>query len=440
MADLIFWRKEDPIIDENGVVVVGGMFPHQRTWWNLPNFIKAMVAGYGSGKTFIGGKYAIARSLLNDPAPFLCVSPTYKMSKRTLIPAIHELLEGKKTLDRDLSYKYNKSDFEFIIKHRGRIGKIWCMSGENPDSLKGPNIGAALIDEPFIQDKEVFEQVLARVRHPRAKIKDIGLTGTPEELNWGYDICEGAEADNFDLGMLHAGTAENLALGPDYVQRLRRAYTDKMVDAYLDGAFVNLSRGAIYYGFTPDINVIDLEDPGHELEVGMDFNVDPMAAIVFWRASNHMHVVDEIEIENADTQYMCDYLKDTFKWRDGTCRIQNVYPDASGKKRTSNAPGGVSDFKILQNAGFQLYSKRANPPIRDRENAVNGKLRPHVGPASLTMSSRCKKLKQYLMQYTHEKRQKQKQMSHLIDALGYPIAFIWPYYRPSVKQIQLVGH
>ena len=449
-----FWRQEDPILDEEGLPMKGGMWEHQRTWWNSTNFIKAMVAGYGSGKTFIGAKRAIALALLNKGQPHFWVSPSYKIAKRTVVPTLIELMEGKKTLDSSFKYKYNKSDGEFQINHRGRQGIIWLGSGEEPDSLKGPNVGSATIDEPFIQDKAVFDQMLARVRSPKARHREIGLLGTPEQLNWGYDICEGDDRDRYDISVMHVATEENKALPKQYLDTLLRGYTKKMQEAFLKGMFVNLSKGAIYYGFQADRNVMELPDPGHELEVGMDFNVDPMAAIVFWRHAQHVHIVAEVEIENADTEYMCAILAQdnrhnesrefmrgqirNFLDKDRKPRVQTIFPDASGRSRHTSASGGASDFSIIRER-FQLISKAANPKIRDRENAVNGKLNPVKGAPTLTIDPRCKKIIQYMLSYTHELRLKQKQMSHLLDAMGYPLAYLFPVNKPKVTISEIHG-
>lgn len=454
-----FWRQENPILDPDSEnrIMVGGMWPHQREWWNSPHFIKAMVAGYGSGKTFIGAKRAIAMALLNNGQPHFWVSPSYKIAKRTVVPTLIELCEGKKTSESTFKYKYNKSDGEFRISHRGRKGIIWIGSGEEPDSLKGPNIATATIDEPFIQDEDVFMQILARVRAPKAKHREIGLLGTPEQLNWGYDICEGDKAHRYDIGVQHVSTIENKALPQQYIDTLLRGYTDKMKKAFLDGEFINLSRGTIYYGFSKDRNVKRLDDPGHELEVGMDFNVDPMAAVVFWRHAQHMHIVSEIEIENADTEYMCTILEQdnsddhgehlrgqirNFLNKDGSRRVQTIFPDASGRSRHTSASGGASDFSIIRgddNKRFSLISKAANPKIRDRENAVNGKLNPVKGNPTLTIDPACKKTIQYMQTYTHELRLKQKPMSHLLDALGYPIAYLYPVNKPKIQVTTIHG-
>ena len=165
-----FWRKELPKLNKDNQIIKGGMWDHQLKWWEMNNLIKALITGYGGGKTFIGSKRAIAVALHNAPSPFNIVSPSFKIAKRTVIPTIKELLNGKATL-KNLTYKYHKTDFEFKINCNGRDAIIWLSSGDDPESLKGPNVGAAWIDEPFIQKEDVFIQMLASISDPITKFK-----------------------------------------------------------------------------------------------------------------------------------------------------------------------------------------------------------------------------------------------------------------------------
>ena len=443
-----FWRKEDPefrppvegeLVTRTGnapSIKRGGMFEHQREWWNSKCFIKALVTGYGGGKTLIGAKRAISLSIYNAPSPVAWVSPSYKVAKRTVVPMMRSLLHGKQQLlGPRFQYEFNKSDLEFHIRYGNLLGIIWIMTGDDPDALKGPNLCGGYIDEPFIQPREVFDQVLARVRDPRARRLEIGLMGTPEELNWGYDICEGEEKGNYDLQLVQASTKANKALPDDYAARLEMGYDEKTALAFVDGQFVSLSKGLVYYAFDSTTCVVDEPDPGHELCVGMDFNVDPMAFIVFWKRGDRMHVVKEYELPNSDTEDACIKLRD-----DWGARVRDVYPDASGNARQTNAPGGRSDFHILRENGFTVRTRKVNPPRRDRFNAVNGKFKARGADApTLTISPECKRLKRYLLEYNHENAHKLQHMSHLLDAMGYPVAYLYPVRRPA-ENVRLVGH
>jgi hypothetical protein len=173
----------------------------------------------------------------------------------------------------------------------------------------------------------------------------------------------------------------------------------------------------------------------------MDFNVDPMAAIVFWRNGNHMHIVDELELPNADTDEMCATLRDRYPKPDtaSQSRIQSIYPDASGRARHTSAPAGRSDFTTIKEYGFDIRVKTENPKIRDRENAVNCKLRPRGGEPTLTISPKCRKLISYLRRYSHEEKNKQRNMSHMLDAMGYPVAYLYPMHRTTTLITRVGG-
>ena len=60
------------------------MLPHQVAFWELPNFVKLLVGGYGCGKTHIGAVGSIYDSFVNAPAPHLYVSPSYKQVRKTV--------------------------------------------------------------------------------------------------------------------------------------------------------------------------------------------------------------------------------------------------------------------------------------------------------------------------------------------------------------------
>ena len=418
-----FWRQEDPVLNDEKLVVTGGMWQHQRDWWHSPHYIKALVMGYGGGKTLISAKRAISMCMENAPVPYMYVSPSYKLARRTIMPTLEELLDGRK-----IKYSPNKSLFEYKIKIKKKVGTIWIASGDDPKSLKGPNLCGANIDEPFIQDKEVFDQMMARVRDTKAKSRKITLTGTPEDLNWGYDICEGDDKGRYDIGLIQAPSYANLALPADYIESLQNAYDDVVVEAYVEGKFVNMAKGRVYYGFERGRNVVRKKRPdGVPLQIGQDFNVDPMASALFWTEGPHMHIEKELELRNSDTEDMVIRAQE-YAAQQGTA-LEISYPDPSGKARKTSAPAGRTDFTIIKYAGIQVKARIKAPPIRDRRNAVNKKWK----DATLTVSPDCKKVIKYSEQLSHELFTKQEEMTHLTDAIGYPVEYLYPIRRPIIQ-------
>jgi phage terminase large subunit len=421
-----FWRKEDPEIVD-GTVSKGGMFEHQRQWWHSPAYMKVLVAGYGAGKTLISAKRAISVALQNNGSPYLYISPSYKMAKRTIVPHLNTLLDG-----RGIAYRHNKSDHEFKLKYKGRTGIIWIGSGDDPSSLKGPNVGAINIDEPFIQDRGVFLQAMARVRDPKAVIRELTMTGTPEELNWGFDICEGDEKGRHDLETIHASTLDNFALPKQYTDSLNSGYDERAIDAYRDGKFVILSDGLVYRQFSK-LNVIDVDTPaGGNLLVGMDFNVDPMSAGICHEVGNELHQCDEIIIQNSDTPALCKELLRRYPNHTFT-----VYPDSSGKSRSSK---GFTDFSLIKEVlGDRLQSleyPKKNPYLRDRFNSVNAMMCNSVGERKYFVHPRCKETiadyERTTYPYEDFKRKNPKR-THASDNIGYLIHRRYPAYgKPTI--------
>lgn len=425
---MVFWRHEDPIITPGKfpVVTTGGMFPSHRACWESEAFYKFIVGGYGSGKTRWLGKRMTALTIKNAPYPCMVVSPTYKMAKRTIIPTIKELLNGK-----GIRYTYHSSDHYFTIYYCGHVGTLWVGSGNDPDSLKGSNLAAAGVDEPFLQKYEVVTQLSARVREPKAVHSEIAFAGTPEPLcEWGYEMIEG---DGLDINSLkhkymqsgglaihRAITSENKALPEHYLNNLRATYDEKMLEAYFNGRFVSLSNTLIYYNFTDD-NVVDVDDAGGELCIGLDFNVNPMAGIVFWRNGPRMHIIDEIEIPNSDTER---WMKEAHKRYPD--RIKSAYPDPTGKRRQPSAPVGRTDFTIIERSGVDVYARKFQSR-RDRYNATNKKLE----DGTLTIAKRCKNLIRYFKFAAHD--DKSDSMTHLLDGATYPVAFLFPLHKPELK-------
>tara|TARA_R100001460_G_scaffold27881_9_gene55943 strand:+ start:2226 stop:3716 length:1491 start_codon:yes stop_codon:yes gene_type:complete len=465
----------------NGRVIErGGMWPSQRAWWDLSNRVRLFVGGYGSGKTLQLCKRMITLAIHNAPVPVAIVSPTYPMAKQTVIVTLRDLLTSIEswlavwreaadaTKRARMTWRELKtSPHEFIVEYheegrRSVTAKILVYSGEDPNKLKGPNLAAAGIDEPFIQDLAVFEQMNVRCRHPQARRREINLTGTPEQLNWGYDLAEGELAQRHDVGIIQASTLENEALPIDYIADLEAAFDPKAAQAYLYGMFVNLSQGLVYYSFDTNENVVELDmPPGAELFAGMDFNVNPMSATVGWvirsGMNRHVHYFDEIELSNSDTQEMCAVLIEKYGqrgWVQPYCvdrREQDlyfvqrpldvVYPD-SNVGRSTSSPGGKTDYDYIRDAGLTPdYRATGNPLRRDRFNCVNNMLREHDGRVRMTFSPRCKKLVKYQMLYSYElmNRENQKSMSHLLDARDYPICRMFPVGREMAKQVRLTG-
>lgn len=370
------------------------MMPHQRilSEWQPSDgemLIKAMVCGYGGGKTHALVREMTRLAIENAPIPVLNVEPTYPMVRDILVPAYEEYYESI-----GMPFAYNQQANRITLSEFN--AQIWLRSGDNPTRLKGPNIAAAAIDEPFIQDRDVFKQVIARVRHPKARKRVILLTGTPEGLGWGYEelyekctltdtiYSDGVRIDLYDgpgRRWLRTSSEINTALPADYLDALRGAHTDLELKSYLAGEFTNLTQGRIYYAYTPE------NDGPAELELGLpviiacDFNVSerPMSWCVMQERTDGLYVRASLQKQYTDTRAMCEHLETWFIDTYGALpQVLKFYGDYSGTAAHSSS--FLSDWQTIEAYFFQSGKARGSAryqpctSIRDSAAAVNALL------------------------------------------------------------------
>ena len=392
--------------------------PAQRLFWELKNYYKLLIGGYGSGKTYIGALRMIRNSYLNRGMPNQYISPTFPMAKKTIIPTLEAMLDKA-----GLRYKHNKTDHEFYIQNWDGI--IWVGSGSDPDSLKGANLASAGIDEPFIQSEEVFKQMMARVRQPGAKCREIFMTGTPEQLNWGYEL---ARTKDKDVGIAIAKTLDNTHLPQDFLDNLVAGYSDEERKAYLEGQFVNLTSGRVCKPFNEADHVVHRSDLDSlyktiPIGIGIDFNVDYYSALAYFDINGSLHYFKEFRKANTDTYEMGRIIRDYFA--DKTNMQITVYPDATGKARKTSST--QSDHQILKDYGFNVVSHSSNPPVRDRVNAWNKLLREkritiQKGECpNLIMDNEVMIWKNGDLDKTTNPK-----LTHAFDGASYPVAYKYP--------------
>ncbi len=332
------------------------LLPAQQKWWQLPNFIKLLTGGKRAGKTYIGGLRSIFLTAKNPGLQGMCVSPSFPIAKKTTIPQIGHFLKGA-----GIRYEYHQSDHFFYIP--GWDGTIWIGSGEIPESLVGATLAWAWVDEPFLQKRQVLDEMIARVSDEKASLLELGLTGTPEELNWGYDLATGAIPD-LDVGTVYASTLDNPHVPETTIKAMLASYTPEMQKAYLDGQFVLLTKGRVYKPFNRDKHIKVRDDLGNlPIIIGVDFNVDYLTAEIGRKAHWGIHWFDEIRLENATTYDLANELRSRYPG------AEDVYPDPTGSSRQTSAV--KSDHQILRAKDFIIHAREKPPRVKNRVNAYN---------------------------------------------------------------------
>jgi len=381
-----------------------------------------LVAGYGAGKSFAGTLKTLHKKIQYPNVKVAYYLPTYPLIRDIAFDKFPSMCE-----ELGMSYSLNKSNKELTIHGYGSI--LFRNMGE-PENIVGYEVGYSLIDECDILPKEkmdmAFKKIVARNRTPLpdGRENQIDVVGTPEGFKWFYDRFV-TNADRFTK-LIRASTLRNKHLPPSYIDVLRETYPEALLSAYLNGEFVNLTSGTVYYVWDRVENNCDVvAEKGEHLHVGMDFNVNQMAAIVHVIRDGVAYAVDEL-LGIRDTPDMVLALQDRYPDH----RI-TIYPDAAGQARQTNG-SSQTDHIILRNAGFRINVASQNPRIKDRVASVNRALERDLYRVNV---SRCPQLADGLEQQVYDKNgmpDKSTGHDHKLDAMGYYIFKQFPIHKPVV--------
>ena len=202
-------------------------------------------------------------------------------------------------------------------------------SANRPDSLRGVGLDFAVLDEYADMRPETWSTVI----RPMLSDRNGGALciGTPRGLNHFYDFyVEAGQKSNW--ARFHFSTEEGGYVSPEE-QAAARAEMDRKRYAQEYQASFETLQGRVYYEFDRGRNVTKLDLlPNAPLMIGMDFNVNPMTAVVAQRSGDQCQIIHEMVLTNSNTQEMMDEINRKYQGRQGA-----VHPDPSGSARKTSA-------------------------------------------------------------------------------------------------------
>lgn len=406
----------------------------QAKFFNLQKKFRAFVAGYGSGKTWVGGSAMCSRFWRFPKVNQGYFAPTYPQIRDIFFPTIEEV-----AYSWGLNVKLREANKEVhFYEGKAYRGTTICRSMDKPNTIVGFKIGHAMVDEldtmPTAKARAVWHKVIGRLRNNTSGLTNgVDVTTTPEGFRFVYEQFVKQVRKHPELrqlyGIVQASTYDNAAnLPADYITSLYLSYPPELIKAYLNGQFVNLTSGTVYNCFDREANstIATIKDD-ERLHIGMDFNVLKMAAVVYVLRNGIPYAVDEL-IDVRDTPTMCELIKERYEGHKIT-----IYPDASGQN-TSSKDWTKSDLSIIRTAGFTVRVGRTNPAVKDRINATNAMLlngnkerRMFINPY------KCPRFTEALEQQAYDNNgapDKSSGIDHVIDAGTYPIVKLFPINKP----------
>lgn len=407
------------------------LHPGQAAVSRSPKRFRVIVAGRRWGKTHFSGTELVRAAVKKPKSLVWYVAPSYTMAKDIMWDKLVE------SIPKRLVKKKNETKMQIRLIN-GSL--IQLLGADNPDSLRGRGVDFVVLDE-FQDFKEgVWEQVI----YPTLTDKQGSalIIGTPKAFNQLYKAWEkGQSTDeiNDDWASWQFPTSTSPFIPKKEIEAARRNLHEKSFKQEYEASFETMS-GRVYHAFDRKTHVGSYPlDPSLPILVGMDFNIDPMSAVImqYHKATGELHIVDEIHIKQSNVAEIADEIERRY-WRQIKARKIAIYPDPAGANR--NQGRGESNFDVLKQKGINLIIyRRKHPAVADRVNAVNSMLKAADGTIRIRVDKKCKEtiksLEQTLYKEGTAQVDKKAGMEHMADALGYPVEYLFPARRTSISGV-----
>lgn len=389
---------------------------------------RVVVAGRRWGKTQVSKVSIIIRAAAKPKQLVWYVAPTYQQARDIMWDDL------KGSIPDGWVKKINETRMVIYLINGSRIH---LKGADKPDSLRGVGLHFVVIDEAQDIKEETWEEVLQptlATTNGRAM-----FIGTPKSYNWLYyrymlgqrgdtilDKKTGKMVKN-EWKSWQFPTITSPFIPRKEIEARRRDMDPRSFRQEFEASFETMS-GRVYYPFDRNIHVGHYPfNPKLPIYIGMDFNIDPMSAVIMQEQDNgEIWVVDEAVLMGSNVQEIADEL--SRRYYRYFNQIQ-LYPDPAGNNR--NHDRGESSLDVLKEAGFkQILFKRKHPAVQDRVNSVNRLLKNAEGVAILKINDTCRKLIDSFEQtiYKEGSREVDKSMGveHAADAFGYYADFRHP--------------
>lgn len=403
------------------------LHPKQMEVYRSQARFRVVVAGRRWGKTALSRVLIITRAR-KPKQKIWYVAPTYRMAKQIMWV---DLLGA---IPKKWIKKINETTLTITLVNKTRIE---LKGADKPDSLRGVGIHFLVLDEFQDISEETWNQVL------RPTLADTGghaiFIGTPKAYNQLYKLYRHGQDKRMVLAKQWESwqfpTITSPFIPVSEIEAARADMDEKSFRQEFEASFETMS-GRVYYPFDRREHVGQYPfNPALPIWIGMDFNIDPMSAVVFQPQPNgEIWAVDEIVLFGSNTEETCEALDKKF-WR--YQKQITIYPDPAGGQRQHAR--GETDLDILREKGFKrIKYRRKHPFVADRVNAVNRMLRAADGTVRLRINNVCKHLinafEQTIYKPGSRDVDKDAGVEHAADAGGYCIELEYP-----VRKIEVGG-
>ena len=371
---------------------------------------KVVVAGRRWGKSILSLMWLLTKEIQPGERRWV-VGPTYRSLKSNTWPMLRTIMrqyDGAVVNESELSIKL-PNDAEIALK-----------GAEQENNLRGAGLDMVVMEEYSYIKPHVYEEII----YPMLTTTkgETLFIGTPNSFDHLYDAYLRGQGDDPEWKSWQYTTVEGGFVTEEEIEKAKATMDETTFKTEFLADFVSTGNRAAY-NFDRKSHVKQAEELTADQFFGLDFNIDFMTAVLGCKYSDGtIHYFDEIRQSNSNTDQLALAMKQIAPGI-------NVYPDATGRARSTTS--NKSDHIILRDHGFNVIAKRANPPVRDRLNALNRMLQDANGKVRMTVDPKCKYLIKDLEQVQRSRdgkidKAKDISLTHALDACSYYIAMNHP--------------
>jgi predicted phage terminase large subunit-like protein len=189
---------------------------------------RAFIGGVGSGKTMAGCAEVFRPDYANTTGAF--VAPTFPMLRDATLRTFLGICDVVAAQGWPVLSNFNKGD---MVAELTTGTRVLFRSADNPERLRGPNLGFFYLDEAALMPRKTWDIMLGRLREKPGRA---WLTTTPRGFNWIYDLFVTQQLDGYDL--IRSSSRDNPYLPTDFIGSLEQAYAGQFRQQEIEGEFV----------------------------------------------------------------------------------------------------------------------------------------------------------------------------------------------------------
>jgi hypothetical protein len=363
---------------------------------------QVVAAGRRSGKT-LRAKRKFAKRAILDMGHYAACAPTRDQAKALYWDDLKALLKPA------CAGIPSESDLTIRLRHGGEVAIVGL---DKPQRIEGPKWNGFLVDEVDEMKPEAWPSTLRP-----ALGETLGfawLIGRPKGFRLLYELYKLGQG----LDPEYAGftwKSEEI-LSPEEIASAKRTMDPRLFRQEYEASF-EAPGGTVYDDFSRELNAgfPCPFDKRLQVIIGMDFNVNPMTAVMVQAHGPELWVPWSIEQPNSHSSRLAGTLRATLAefYGGDDYPEPELWVDPSGCARQQNI--GTSDVDILRRAGFDVHYRPVYAES-DKFNAVRAFILNAKGERRLRIDPGQTRLTERLEQLVPDDAD-----DHLTDALGYAV-------------------